>query len=126
MFFPVLRRLRENNPQLSQTIEALDEYLASLEGGARLHITASGVAQAIDAPRDRVVGLLMAAANLGLLRLKFRVSCPVTGGGLRDFDSLSEIPRQLICDLCGEEHVVTPDDVEYFFELKDQAVGAHR
>jgi hypothetical protein len=126
MFFPVLRELQESNPQLNNTIAAMDSFLARLEGNTRLHITASGVAQAIGAPRDEVLGVLMAAANLGLLRLKFRVICPTTNGGVRDYDSLADIPRSIACDLCGQEHVITPDDVEYFFELQDQLVGAHR
>jgi hypothetical protein len=52
--------------------------------------------------------------------------CPSNNAGLRDFDSLDQIPRRIDCDLCGEEHVVTPDDVEYFFELQDELVAANR
>jgi hypothetical protein len=124
MYLRGLSKLREANPELSESIDRLDQYLAEISGGARLHITASTVATAIDVSRDLAIGLLMAAAKLGLLRLKFRLLCPVTHGGIRDFSELADIPKQFACDLCGEQHEVSPDDIEYFFELKDLAVGA--
>jgi hypothetical protein len=126
MYFPELNRLREANPDQAGTLIKLDRYLARLTGPARLHIAATDVAQAIEAQRDKVIGLLMAAAHLGLLRVKFRVSCPTRGHGIRDFEKLAEIPRTLYCDVCDEEHPITPDDVEYFFELVDHTVAARR
>jgi hypothetical protein len=126
MLFPVLKQLQKNNPRLTKTIEALDEYLSGLEGNAKNHITATGAAQATGGPRKEVLGILMAAANLGLLNLKYRVECPNSAAGLRDYDNLEDIPRSLPCDLCGEDHVITSDDVEYFFQLQDQLVGAEK
>ncbi len=122
MYFQELERLQKVNPELTGVLTKLDRYLSQLERSATLHITASDVAQAIHAHRDTVVGLLMASAQLGLLRLKFRVSCPVRGHGMRDFADLSEIPTDLHCDICGEPHPITADDVEYFFELQRNAV----
>ena len=106
MFFPVLKKLRESNPRLTRTIEALDQYLARLDGPSRMHITASGVAEELGAPRDQVLGLLMASANQGLLKLKFRLICPITNGGLRDFENLSDIPKRVECDVCGERNML--------------------
>lgn len=124
MYFRELNKLLEANPDLSSAIRRLDQYLSGLEGEARFHVTASSVASATDISRDTAIGLLMAAVKLGILRLKFRVSCPNVGAGIRDFSDFSEIPEELKCDLCGQEHIVTPDDIEYFFEIKDRAVGA--
>jgi hypothetical protein len=126
MYFPELSRLREDNPDLAEAIDRLDQYLAGLKDENRFHVTASSVANAIRISQNSAIGLLMAAAKLGILRLKFRVSCPEVGAGIRDFSELSEIPRELKCDLCGENHTVTPDDIEYFFEVKDKALGARR
>jgi hypothetical protein len=124
MFFPVLKQLKENNPKLAKTIGAINQYLGELDGKARKHITATGVTQATGQPRGEVLGVLMAAANLGMLQIKYRVECPKSAAGLRDYDKLNDIPRRVPCDLCGEDHVITADDIEYFFQLQDQLVGA--
>jgi len=63
----------------------------------------------------------MAATSLGLLKLKYRLLCPSNGSGIRDYEKLSQIPKQILCDTCGETHEVTPDDIEYFFELSEKA-----
>jgi hypothetical protein len=118
--------LQEANPELGGAISRLNEYLVNLKGEARLHITASDVAQAIGESRKAVVGLLMAATRLGLLKLKFRLSCAVTGAGIRDFDDLEQIPKETFCGACGESHAVSPDDVEYFFELNGQTLHSLR
>jgi hypothetical protein len=110
------------NPELADVIAKLDKYLARLQGNSRNHINATDVAQQIGAPRNRVLGLLMAAADSGLLRLKFRVSCPVRGHGIKDYVNPADIPETIYCDVCDEEHEITPDDVEYFFELGSRAM----
>lgn len=120
MYFPGLNQLRAANPDQADVISKIDDYLASLSGPARLHINSTTVAEAIGAPRDKVIGLLMAAANLGILKLKFRVVCPREGGGIRDFESLSDIPTEIYCGICDEVHQITTDDVEYFFELSEK------
>ena len=61
-----------------------------------------------------------------MLKLKFRVMCPNYGGGMRDYEKLSDIPNEVYCDLCDELHEVTPEDVEYFFELSEMTQGATR
>jgi hypothetical protein len=125
MYFPELRRLREANPDLGDAIDQLDRYLSSLDASARSHINASTVSAAIAIPRDKAIGLLMAAAELGLLKLKFRVQCP-EGHGLRDFDKLQDIPKELYCDVCDESRPVSPDDIEYFFTLTERATSVRR
>jgi hypothetical protein len=122
MFYPELKQLQKANPDQAKVISALDGYLASLHGSARSHINATTVAQGVGAPRDKVIGLLMGAATLGLLKLKFRVMCPHNDAGIKDYDKLSDIPREVYCDVCDEAHKVTPDDIEYFFELSSQGV----
>jgi uncharacterized protein DUF5939 len=126
MYYPEFKQLREANPELSRVISTVDRYLASLDGSARSHISASTVAAATDVPRDKVLGILMAAANLGLLKLKFRLLCPVEGSGIRDYDNLKDIPTEVYCDTCNEMHRVTTDDVEYYFELSEKSAAARR
>jgi hypothetical protein len=125
MYFRELKQLREANPDLGHVIVRLDGYLSSLAGNARRHITASTVSVAIDVPRDKAIGLLMGAAELGLLKLKFRVQCP-DGHGVRDFDSLQGIPAEIHCDACDETRPISPDDVEYFFELTERTASVRR
>jgi hypothetical protein len=122
MFFQELKRLREANPRLSEAITRLDGYLASLTSNARSNITVSTVTAAIGQTRDRVVGLLMAAAESGLLKLKYRVFCP-DGHGVQVFDRLQDVPNTIYCGACDETRPVTPDDVEYFFELTDKSAS---
>jgi hypothetical protein len=122
MFFQELKRLREANPNLSDAIARLDKYLSTLTGTERSSISASTVAAATDLPRDKTIGLLMAAAELGLLKLKYRVVCP-NGHGVRDFERLQDIPREIYCGACDQTREVTPDDVEYFFELTEKAAS---
>lgn len=126
MYYPEFKRLREANPELSKVISAVDSYLASLNGSARLHISASTVAESTSQPRDKVLGILMAAANLKLLKLKFRLLCPVEGSGIRDYDDLKDIPTEVFCDTCDATHQVSTDDVEYFFELSEASAAARR
>jgi hypothetical protein len=126
MYYPEFKRLQEANPDLSRVISTVDRYLASLDGSARSHISASTVAAATDQPRDKVLGILMAAANLKLLKLKYRLVCPVQGSGIRDYDSLKDIPTEVYCDTCDEMHRITTDDVEYFFELSEANAAARR
>jgi hypothetical protein len=126
MYYPEFKQLREANPELSGVISALDKYLASLEGSARSHISASTVSAATGLARDKVLGVLMAAANLGLLKLKFRLLCPVEGSGIRDYDNLKDIPTEVYCDTCDEMHKVTTHDVEYYFELSEKSAAARR
>jgi hypothetical protein len=126
MYFPEFKRLQEANPNLSATVSAVDGYLASLEGSARSHINASTVAAATNQPRDKVLGLLMAAANLKLLKLKFRLLCPAEESGIRDYENLADIPAEVYCDVCDQTHRVTTDDVEYFFELAEASAAARR
>ena len=132
MSYQELKQLRRVNPDQAGVISEIEKYLSSLQGSQRNHINASAVAQRIGAPRDKVIGLLMAAASLGLLRLKYRVICPNHSGGIRDYETLSEIPPEIACDVCNETLAITPDDIEYFFELTQAnapmqgAVGASR
>jgi len=117
--------LREANPKLSDAITRLDEYLASLTGNARSNITVSTVSAAIGQPRDQVLGLLMAASELGVLKLRYRVLCP-DGHGVQVFDRLEDVPTTIYCGACDETRPVTPDDVEYFFELTEKAASVGR
>jgi hypothetical protein len=126
MYYPEFKQLREANPELSKVISAVDSYLASLSGSARSHISASTVAGATGQPRDKVLGILMAVANLKLLKLKFRLVCPVEGSGIRDYDNLQDIPAEVYCDTCDEMHRVSTDDVEYFFEFSEASAAARR
>jgi hypothetical protein len=126
MYYPEFKQLQAANPKLSDAISAVDGYLGSLEGSARSHVSASTVAAATGLPRDKVLGILMAAAHLKLLKLKYRIVCPVEGSGIRDYDSLKDIPTEVYCDTCDETHPVTTDDVEYFFELSEARAAARR
>ena len=126
MYFQELSQLQKKNPSLSQVISRLDTYLYTLPVAARVHINASDTAQAIEEHRQQVISLLMAATQLGLLKLKFRINCPVHGHGIRDFSDLSELPPELYCDVCDERHPVTTDDVEYFFELPTHPIAIAR
>jgi hypothetical protein len=119
MFYRELNQLREENPDLGDAIDRLDKYLSSLTGDARFSINASTVSAAIGLQRDKTIGLLMAAAGLGLLRLRYRVLCP-DGHGVQQFDRLQDIPKEIYCGACDETRPVTPDDVEYFFELNER------
>lgn len=121
MYFRELKQLREANPKLAETIAKLDQYLAGLQSASRKHISATDVAQQIGASREQILGLLMGSTQLGLLNLKFRVSCPHEHP-IRDYSQLKDIPKTVYCDVCDEEHEVTPDDVEYFFELAGHAL----
>jgi len=123
MFYRELNQLREANPEQGELISRLDGYLSSLTGKARSNITASTVAAAVGAPRDKTIGLLMAAAKLGVLKLKYRVMCESQGHGLREYEKLTDIPREIYCDTCDETHQVTPDDIEYFFELTEKSAS---
>jgi hypothetical protein len=116
MYFPELKQLQEANPKLAKVVAKLDSYLAGLQGNSRSHINATDVAQQLGAPRDKILGLLMAASQLGLLGLKFRISCP-EGHPIRDYSDIHQIPPSVYCDVCDEEREITSDDVEYFFEL---------
>jgi hypothetical protein len=120
MFFRELKQLRAANPDLDDAIARLDQYLSSLTGTARSHISASTVSAAVGVPRDKAIGLLMGAAELGLLRLKYRVQCP-DGHGVKDFDRLQDIPAEIYCGACDETRPITPDDVEYYFEFNGRA-----
>jgi hypothetical protein len=122
MYFRELSQLQEANPDLANIVAKLDKYLARLQGKSRNHIAVTDVAQQIGAPRDKVLGLLMAAAQLRLLKLKFRVSCPVHGHGIKDYAEIKDVPSTVYCDVCDDEHELTGDDVEYFFELAPQAL----
>jgi len=122
MYFQELKQLREANLKLSDAITRLDEYLASLTGNARSNITVSTVSSAIGQPRDRVLGLLMAASELGLLKLRYRVLCP-DDHGVQVFDRLQDVPPTIHCGACDETRAVTPDDVEYFFALTEKAAS---
>jgi hypothetical protein len=126
MSYPELKQLQKANPRLSRVVAAIDKYLGSLSVPARSHISAGTVAESIGEPRGTVLGLLMAAAHLGLLKLKFRLTCPETGAGIRDYDSLDDIPSEISCDVCGNVHHITTDDVEYFFELSEANASARR
>ena len=123
MFYRELNQLRRANPDEDGAITRLDRYLSSLPPGAARNITATTVSAAIGAPRSKTVGLLMAATALGLLKLKFRVVCPEGKHGIRDYENLDDIPSEIYCDACEETYGVTPDDVEYFFELTERAAS---
>jgi hypothetical protein len=125
MYFQGLKQLRAANPDLGDAIVRLDRYLSSLTGNPRRHITASTVSASIEVPRDKAIGLLMGAAGLGLLKLKFRVQCP-DGHGVRDFDRVQDIPAEIYCDACDQTRPVSPDDIEYFFELTERAALVRR
>lgn len=124
MFFQELTRLREANPDLKDAINHLDRYLASLTGSARNNINASTVAAALNIPRGQAIGLLMAVAELGVLKLKYRVLCP-DGHGVQEFNRLQDIPTEIYCGACDQTHPVTTDDVEYFFELNEKTASVH-
>ena len=126
MYFPEFKRLRAANPDQARTIDDLDRYLSSLTGSERHHISARTVAEALHASHDKIVGLLMAATNLGLLKLKFRVICPQSEAGIRDYEDINDIPTEIECDICGEAHQVTADDIEYFFELNEKNAPVSR
>lgn len=122
MYFRELKQLREANPELADVVVSLDKYLAGLHGKSRNQIVATDVAQQIGAPRIKVLGLLMAAAQLGLLKLKFRIACPIRGHGIRDYAQIQEIPSTVYCDVCDDDHELTGNDIEYYFELPTQAL----
>ena len=123
MYFQELSRLRDSNRSQTDVLKRIDSYLAKASANARFYITATDVAQAIAAPRQVVIGLLMAAAHVGVLRLKFRLTCPERGAGIRDYDELSEIPLDVYCDLCDQTHRVSSDDIEYFFEIAQKPMA---
>lgn len=123
MFYRELKQLQKANPDEDVVITRLDRYLSSLPPTAASNITASTVSAAIGAPREKTIGLLMAAAALGLLKLKFRVVCPDGRHGIRDYDRLNEVPEEIYCDTCDQIHQVTPDDIEYFFEPTERATS---
>lgn len=124
MYFQELKGLREANPELKDAVDNLDRYLASLTGSARNNINASTVTAALNIPRGKAIGLLMAAAEVGLLRLKYRVVCP-EGHGVQEFDRLQGIPTEIYCGACDQTYPVTSDDVEYFFELNEKTASVH-
>lgn len=65
--------------------------------------------------------ILTELSSIGILRRTVRVESPVTGGGIRDFPSLADVPEEIRDWRTGDLIAVKPANVVPIFALPNEA-----
>jgi hypothetical protein len=120
-----LETFSRENPQLAQLVRALEEYLRwQKERGVKEIVPRVAAAKLAVSEAD-TLGLLALFEDAGLVKHRYDVICARSDGSIESFDSLDEIPDELYCRFCGDQHCSDDMRIELVFEIANgQAADA--
>jgi|GEM_PF-3037388 len=120
MYFPLLRRLSQYQID-SLAINLLDSWLAMQRDAVLNNLSPLRFTGQTDINHDLAIDMFLLAATpeIGVLRTKYKINCPVCDTPNGDYYSLKDIPNeQIFCKHC--EHGFVPstrlDYVDLVFE----------
>jgi len=117
MYYPELSKLIAELPFCRKEIVQLDNYLASLDKRKAKNIFISIVLKHVKSEPKVLQEILNKIVGLGLLDKKYRIMCYKHFAGIDEYNSLNEIPHEVECDFCEENHEVRNSDIIEFFIL---------
>lgn len=104
-------------------IHNLEEYFASLIGGATKNITVSKVAKALDISPQLASKILTKCKEIGIVDVFYTIRCPECGMLIKKVDSIMDIPSESFeCYGCNEEIEIEPKNIELIYALEDDCV----
>jgi len=105
-------------PQLKGDIEKLQTYVKQmkLKVGDVLDLLHASAWTNIPHPRLREI--LERGVKIGIFQKVYRLKCSIKEGIVHEQESPFSFPLEFFCDLCGESHIFTEDDVMEGYRLK--------
>ena len=104
-------------PELRGKIEKLKEYIESsgLRVGDVLDIQHASASTGI--PELELKQILERGVKLGVFTRVFRLYCEIRNGFVCEQEEPFDLSSPIFCDLCGEEHEFTENDVQEAFRI---------
>jgi hypothetical protein len=117
-----LERIKTEHAKLSESIDALGEYINRLRLRGQRELEPYLASQALRKTEAFVLGLLKLFEDAGLLKHSYNIYCGKHRAFLANVPEKEDIPSTLYCRFCDEEHR-KPDDfeVELVFTVEDSA-----
>ena len=113
--------LRVSRPQQRAVVRALERQLAATLSGDRNAVIDDRVlVQQLSVDRDIVRELLVELVRLNGLQTLLLWNCPNGRGTSEEAASVSEFPKSVECDRCGQVHNFSSADIEVCFRSTDR------
>jgi len=105
-------------PQFHAYIEKLQKYVEENELQAEDTIDLSHASVCTDIPERKLKEILERGINFGIFQKVYRLRCNIKEGFVDEQETPYFFPLEIFCDLCGEEHSFTEQDVAEGYKLK--------
>ena len=104
-------------PELRGKIEKLKEYIknSKLKAGDLLDIQHASASTGI--PEVELKQILERGVKLGVFTRVFRLYCEIRNGFVCEQEEPFDLPSSIFCDLCGEEHEFTENNMQEAFRI---------
>ncbi|MCW3131437.1 MAG: 3-hydroxyacyl-CoA dehydrogenase NAD-binding domain-containing protein [Candidatus Methanospirare jalkutatii] len=104
-------------PELRGKIEKLKEYIknSKLKAGDLLDIQHASASTGI--PEVELKQILERGVKLGIFTRVFRLYCEIRNGFVCEQEEPFDLPSPIFCDLCGEEHEFTENNMQEAFRI---------
>jgi hypothetical protein len=119
-----LETFSKENPQLAPRIRALEEYLQWQKDRGVKEIIPRVAAAKLGISEADTLGLLTLFEDASLVKHRYDLVCATSDGSIESFDSLDEIPDELYCRFCGDQHCSDDLRIELVFEIDGHAANA--
>jgi hypothetical protein len=118
-----LETFSKEHPELATVIRSLEDYLRwQAERGVNEIVPRVAAAKLRLSEAD-LLGLFTVFEDAGLVRHRYDVICTRSDGSVAPFYSLQEIPDDLFCRYCGEEHGCDDLRIELVFEIIKERIS---
>lgn len=113
--------LRKSRPEHRALVVELQRQLAmTLSDNDRAVIDDEILVQQLCADRRIVHELLVLLVKLNALRTLLLWKCPNGLGTSQEAENISDFPRSLVCDRCGDIHTFSSEDIEVCFQSTER------
>jgi hypothetical protein len=112
-----LEAYSSDHPSLAPFIQKLDEYIHWLRGQGITEVVPRVAAAKLGLSEADALALLSVFREAGFVRPRYDLICRRTKSTLASFYSVDEIPDELHCQECGEDHDGDDVRVELVFEI---------
>lgn len=112
-----LEAYSSSHPSLASFIQRLEEYIQWLREQGITEVVPRVAAAKLGLSEADALALLTIFRDAGLVRPRYDLICRRTKSTLASFYSVDEIPNEVHCEECGQDHDGDDVRVELVFEI---------